>query len=79
MARRRLIDPQQLRRLRILAGFDQPELARRAGLSKVHIWNIEAGRRDGSPETLHKIANAIASVYPCTVEDLMADTEKASS
>jgi transcriptional regulator with XRE-family HTH domain len=70
--RAKIIDPAKLRRLRILANLDQPQLAERAGYSRFHITNIELGLRGVSVDGLHRLARAIG----CDVEDLMpADDE----
>ena len=40
-------------------GLSQTELARRAGLHRVQIHDIESGKRRGSVDTLKKIAEAL--------------------
>lgn len=40
-------------------GFTQAELARRSGVNRVQIIDIEAGRKTGSVETLRKLASTL--------------------
>lgn len=47
-----------IRRARWLAGFDVTGLANAAGITQGHLSNLEAGRRNGSPQVLKRIADA---------------------
>ena len=40
-------------------GLSRPELARRAGLSYPYVAELETGRKQGSPSTLHALASAL--------------------
>jgi DNA-binding XRE family transcriptional regulator len=40
-------------------GLSQAELARRSGVNRIQLIDIEAGRAVGSVETLRKLANAL--------------------
>ena len=60
-------DPARIRRRRIAAGLDGQSLARLAGISKAHLWQIEHGNTSASPEMLGKIAAALG----CEIVDLM--------
>lgn len=48
-------------------GLNQSELARRAGVHRVVVADIESGRRKGSTATLQKLASALN----LTVDDLI--------
>lgn len=50
---------QRLARIRKAAGYTQAELGNRSGVSQRLISNIELGQRDGTLETLQKIARAL--------------------
>lgn len=53
------LDPDRVTKARYTLGISSAELARRAGLSKQTISDIENGRRPGSPETHKAIADAL--------------------
>lgn len=53
--------PEELRRMRLMAGLTQKELAERAGVSQSLIARIEAGTVDPRLSTLRKILNALTS------------------
>jgi transcriptional regulator with XRE-family HTH domain len=57
--------------------MSQEELARRAGLSRTYLSDIERGLRNISVLTLHKLAEALdsqASVMLLEAERMVADT-----
>lgn len=56
-----------LTRLRVEAGLSQSALAGRSGIGRTAITRIESGTRQGSPETIRAIADALG----CTVSDLV--------
>ena len=49
----------ELRRIRKLKGLTQVELAALSGVSQYTITEIETGRREPRPSTLHKLAEAL--------------------
>ena len=57
----------EILRRRIEAGHGQSALAALAGISGPYLCQIEAGQRQGTPETLKAIADALE----CTVADLI--------
>lgn len=61
MAQVRLPTPEEVRRLRKIAGLTQKELANRAHVSQSLIARIEAGQVDPRLSTLQKILSAITS------------------
>lgn len=56
-----------LTRLRVEAGLSQSALAERSGIGRTAITRIESGTRQGSPEAIRAIADALG----CTVSDLV--------
>lgn len=48
-----------VRVIREWRGFGAAELARRAGLHRVQVHDIESGKRKGSVQTLRRIAHAL--------------------
>ncbi|WP_048649190.1 helix-turn-helix transcriptional regulator [Nitratireductor soli] len=57
---RRMVDGESpLRVFRDLRGLTQMQLAERASVNRVQIADIEAGRKTGSVQTLHKLAEAL--------------------
>lgn len=57
---RRMVDGESpLRVFRDLRGLTQMQLAERASVNRVQIADIEAGRKTGSVQTLHKLAQAL--------------------
>lgn len=66
-------DPQRIRRRRVAAGLDQQSLARLAGISKTHMWQIEHGKCSASPEKLRQLATALE----CQITDLMPPDDSA--
>ena len=56
-----------LTRLRVEAGLSQSALAARSGIGRTAITRIESGTRQGPPETIRAIADALG----CTVSDLV--------
>ena len=61
MAQVRLPTPEEVRRLRKIAGLTQKELANRAHVSQSLIARIEAGQVDPRLSTLQKILSALTS------------------
>lgn len=61
----------KIKELRKAQKMTQTELARRAGVSQPHIYDLENGNRHASPEALERIAKALG----VTVRELQ-DTEK---
>jgi transcriptional regulator with XRE-family HTH domain len=55
---RRLVG-QNLKRLRIAAGFSQAELAARMGVDRAYISGLELGRRNPTVVTLWHVARAL--------------------
>lgn len=53
------LDPDRVIKARYALGYTGSELARRSGVSKQLINEIEHGRRPGSPETQKAIADAL--------------------
>jgi transcriptional regulator with XRE-family HTH domain len=49
----------QLRRLRNETALSQEELAKRSGVSRATIADLEAGKRGAQPRTLRKLAGAL--------------------
>lgn len=57
---RRMVDGESpLRVFRDLRGLTQMQLAERAGVNRVQIAEIEAGRKTGSVQTLRKLGEAL--------------------
>lgn len=48
-----------LRRLRLVAGYSQQELADAAGVHKATITQLESGRRRPRPSTMRRIAEVL--------------------
>lgn len=61
-------DPDELRRRRKLAGFNQGDLAERTGLDQSYISMLERGRR-GNPTG--KTLGIIAEALGCEIKDLV--------
>ena len=49
----------KLKTLREARGWSREELARRAKLSRMHVWKIETGRSDPTVGVLTRIAKAL--------------------
>jgi len=56
-----LIDPKQLKRIRIQVGFTQAGLAQAAGVSQSIVAKVEAGTVDPTFKTLRAISNALSN------------------
>jgi transcriptional regulator with XRE-family HTH domain len=52
----------EIRRLRLKAGFKLREFARRVGISAAYLSDIEHGRRMPSDEVLHRMAESLEHV-----------------
>jgi transcriptional regulator with XRE-family HTH domain len=57
----RAINPAALREIRQLVGVSQAELARRAGIDRGTLTNIELGKHGVSPTVMRKLADALGS------------------
>jgi transcriptional regulator with XRE-family HTH domain len=57
----RAINPAALREIRQLVGVSQAELARRVGINRATLANIELGKHGVSPPVMRKLANALGS------------------
>lgn len=62
-----------IKKIRKAQKMTQTELARRAGVSQPHIYDLENGNRHASPEALERIAKALG----VTVQELQ-DTQEGS-
>jgi len=60
-------DPKAFRSRRIEAGLSQADLARRVGLGRSRICDVERGRAGLAPKYL----KAVAEIFECTVHDLL--------
>lgn len=58
------INPSALREIRRRSGFSVTALAESAGIKQAHLSNIEAGRRNASPEVIKALANALKCDLP---------------
>lgn len=57
-------NPEAMASLRILAGYSQAGLARKAGLSQGHMSELERGDKQPRPETIKKLAVALNVPMP---------------
>lgn len=64
-------DHRKLKRLRMLSGMSQQQLAEKAGKSQAHICNLEKGKVEASAPTLKDLADALG----CTIADLVRGEE----
>ena len=53
------IDGEGLRAIRILAGWSVARFAQEIGIAPSHVSNIEAGRRQASPEVVKRMADTL--------------------
>lgn len=60
-------DPRAFRRRRLEAGLSQAELARRIGVGRSRICDVEKGRAGLAPRHL----KSAAQIFGCTVHDLL--------
>lgn len=67
------LNPTALRTIRERSGFTVTALAEEAGIKQAHLSNIEAGRRNASPEVI----KALASALKCDLPAILADPAKA--
>lgn len=68
-------DGRKLRRLRMLTGMSQQQLAKKAGKSQAHVCNLEKGKVQASAPTLKDLADALG----CTIADLLRDEESSDA
>ncbi len=54
----------RIKRLRAQRGATQEELAKKTGLTRVHIARLEAGQHDPTLSTLQKLAKALKVKLP---------------
>lgn len=62
-----------IKKLRIIQGLTQKNLAERVGISRANLTNIENGRRTPSIKTARKLANALGS----TIDELFEREDEA--
>ncbi len=48
-----------MRKSRLASGVNQPELARRAGISQPSLSQLEHGKHEAGPSTVRKLAEAL--------------------
>ncbi len=60
-------DPERLRQRRIEAGLTQTALAKRAGVTKSHVSQVEGGKAGFGPVRIARIASALG----CEIADLL--------
>jgi transcriptional regulator with XRE-family HTH domain len=58
-----------LRVIRERSGLSLTELARTAGISQPHLSNLERGRRQASPATVRRLADALRVPVPALLAD----------
>jgi putative transcriptional regulator len=58
--------PNKLAHLRKIKGLTQEELAKKVGVSRVHIWKIESGALTGSIKLLARIAKEL----DCSIDEI---------
>lgn len=64
-----LINGSALRTIRERSGVSQTALAAAAGIERPHLSNIEAGRRNASPELALSLAKALKVDLPSILAD----------
>lgn len=67
-----VIDPDEIRRVRVAAGYSQERLARALGVDYVTVWSWEKGRYTPNPRNLSRFAR-ICRVDPNTLFKLEDD------
>lgn len=68
-------NPAALRAIRERSGLTVSALAEAAGIKQAHLSNVEAGRRNASPEVVVALAKALKVDLPA----ILADPEMAAS
>lgn len=63
------LNPAAVRALRERSGMTVTALALAAGIKQAHLSNIEAGRRNASPEIVKAIASALRVELPAILSD----------
>lgn len=63
------LNPAALRAIRERSGMSVTALAESAGIKQAHLSNIEAGRRNASPEVIKALASALACELPAILRD----------
>jgi len=67
-----------IRAIRERSGLSATQLAEKIGKTRPFISNIEANRRDGSPEVIRAIAEALKVPLPAILYDAPLPTEDAA-
>ena len=62
---------EELKRMRIKAGFSRPKFAEVAGITTVSIARIEAGQQNASPDTLNKLAAPLGCRVRLVIEPII--------
>lgn len=68
------INPAALRAIRQRSGMSVTALAEAAGIKQPHLTNIEAGRRNASPDVVVALASALKVDLPA----ILADPDRAA-
>ena len=63
------LNPAALRTIRERSGMTVTALAEAAGICQAHLSNIEAGRRNASPEVVMNLARALKVQLPAILAD----------
>lgn len=63
------LHPQALRAIRERSGLTITALAVQAGIGQAHLSNLEAGRRQASPEVIKALASALKVELPAILSD----------
>lgn len=64
------INPAALRVIRERSGMSVTSLAASAGIKQAHLSNIEAGRRQASPEVITALATALKIELPAILREV---------
>jgi transcriptional regulator with XRE-family HTH domain len=65
----------RIEQIRLEQGLKRSQLAARVGCSYMHIYNIELGRRNASPEFLYRLAAALDT----TIDDVMVRADNGAT
>lgn len=69
-------NPEAIRAIRERSGLSITQLAQRLGRSRALVANIEAGRRNGSPEVLRGLATALRVPLDAIITSYSTDEAK---